>query len=132
MLHRRSQDGPLPAVRRAPTTNPILPVADMQEAISFYERLGFEVIAYDVGYAWVKHCGWEWFHLRKVGAVDHNAAGAYLHVADADAWHAAMLAASDDSIELSPLADMPWGLREYSFTDPSGNLIRIGSPSTDK
>jgi hypothetical protein len=24
------------------------------------------------------------------------------------------------------VADMPWGMREYTLTDPSGNHVRVG------
>jgi len=27
---------------------------------------------------------------------------------------------------LSPPADEPWGMREFTLRDPAGNLIRIG------
>ncbi len=127
MFHRRSREGSLPFVRRRPTTNPILPIVNMAGAAQFYEALGFEVTAYDDGYAWVKHCGWEWFHLRRVDSVAGNSASAYLHVDDAAQWRAAMVAASEDSVDLSDLVDTPWGKSEFSFTDPANNLIRIGS-----
>ena len=125
----RQHTGALPYVRCRPTTNPILPVDDMPAATAFYERLGFEVHAYDEGYAWVKHCGWEWFHLRRVDSVDGNQASAYLHVEDAEAWRTGMATASNGEIELGPLSDTPWGKREFSMTDPDGNHIRVGSPS---
>jgi catechol 2,3-dioxygenase-like lactoylglutathione lyase family enzyme len=119
--------GPLPYVGVRPTTNSILPVVDMTEATAFYRSLGFEVDAYDEGYAWVTHCGWEWLHLRRVDSVDGNRASAYLHVADADEWHAAMRAATAGEIALADPVDTPWGKREFSFDDPAGNHIRIGS-----
>lgn len=122
-----SREGPLPFVKRRPTTNPILPVNDMAGATDFYERLGFHVHAYDEGYAWVKHCGWEWFHLRRVDSVDGNRASAYLHVEDADGWRLAMDEASGGSVELGEVIETPWGKREFCFTDPAGNLIRLGS-----
>lgn len=128
LLRKGHDGGPLPYVRHRPTTNPILPVADMAEAIAFYERLGFEVHAYDPGYAWVKHCSWEWLHLRAVDSVEGNRASAYLHVTDAEAWRAGFVEASAGGIELAELADMPWGKREFSFVDPAGNLVRVGSP----
>jgi hypothetical protein len=28
---------------------------------------------------------------------------------------------------LHPIRDTPWGMREFSVVDPSGNLIRIGT-----
>ncbi len=101
----------------------------MDAAIAFYRRLGFEVVAYDGGYAWVKHCGWEWFHLRRVDSVAGNAASAYLHVDDATEWRAALTSASGGEIEMAAIETMPWGKDEFSLIDPAGNLIRIGSPS---
>lgn len=132
MLRRhRPPAGPLPAVKRRPTTNPILPVADMAAAIACYERLGFEVNAYDDAYAWVTHGGWEWAHLRLVESVEGNECSAYFHVDDAAAWHAAITnaAASSTAIEVEALTETPWGKLEFAFIDPAGNRVRIGSPS---
>lgn len=110
-----------------PSVKPILPVADLATAVDFYRGLGFDVSTYDDGYAWVNHCGWELFHLRAVPGLDPGAAAAaaYVHVDDADGWRAA-LAATGSGVEIGEVADMPWGMREFSFTDPSGNVIRIG------
>lgn len=104
---------------------PILPVAGMDEAIDFYRRLGFDVSAYDAGYAWVSHRGHEILHLRLVEDLDPamNAASCYLHVDDADAVHVAWTAAGATA---EPLADQPWGMREFAVTDPSGNRLRVG------
>ena len=114
-------------MRGQPTTNPILPVADIERAIEFYERLGFQGETYDDGYAWIKHCGWEWFHLRRVDSVQGNLASAYLHVEDADAWRHAMVESAGGMVELAEATDTPWGKREFFFTDPDGNLSRLGS-----
>ena len=127
MFRRRGPDDGLPAVRRRPTIHPILPVIDLEVAMEFYERLGFTASAYDDGYAWITHEGWEWLHLRRVDSVTGNHAGAYLHVDDADAWRDAMLASSGGAIPLDEPTDMPWDKREFSFTDPAGNLVRIGA-----
>ena len=104
---------------------PILPVADMEAAIGFYRQVGFDVASYDDGYAWVRHRGEEVVHLRNVPDLDTaaNRSSAYLHVHDANAWHEAMGAMG---ATIGPVADMAWGMREFSFTDPSGNLIRVG------
>lgn len=126
VLGPRRHTGPLPYVGVRPTTNPVLPVDDIDAAAEWYGNLGFDVHRYDDGYAWVRHCGWEWLHLRRLDGPAVGGGGAYLHVDDADAWRAAMAAASGGRAELGPLADMPWGLREFSFTDPSGNTVRIG------
>lgn len=127
--HRPSRhDGPLPYVPHRPTTNPILPVGDMPTAIEFYRALGFEVNAYDEGYAWARHCGWEFLHLRLVAGLDPtvNAASAYIHVDDADRWHAAFTTAAVVGAAIGELVDQPWGLREFELTDPAGNLVRFG------
>lgn len=125
-----AHDSPLPYMARRPTVNPILPVADMDAAIDFYRRLGFEVNPYDAGYAWVKHCGCEVWHLGTAEDldVDANASAAYLHVDDADAWQIALAASTvvTEGCVVGDVADTPWGMREFSFRDPSGNLIRVG------
>lgn len=126
---RRRKPGALPVVRQPPTTNPILPVDDIDAAAEFYTRLGLEVFRYDDGYAWVKHSGWEWAHLRRVESVVGNESSAYWHVSDVDAWWSAMRESSGGGIALPEPADMPWGQREFAITDPSGNVVRIGQPS---
>ena len=90
-------------------------------------RPDLEVEAYDDGYAWVQHRGNEMLHLRALPGLDigANEASAYLHVQHVDEWHAAMVASG----RVGDVADMPWAMREYSFVDPSGNLVRVGSNS---
>jgi catechol 2,3-dioxygenase-like lactoylglutathione lyase family enzyme len=102
----------------------VLPVTEMEPCISFYRSIGFEVVSYDEGYAWVSHLGHELLHLRHVPdlAVGMNEAACYLHVSDADAFHSAL----PDGLDAGPIADQPWGMREFALTDPSGNTIRIG------
>ena len=128
---KRRHDAPLPYVKCRPTTNPILPVSDVAEASDFYRSLGFEVVAYDEGYAWVKHCGWEWFHLARVDDLELGGgnAAASLHVEDAGEWHAAITEASAGSVDIPAPENTPWGKHEFAFLDPYGNRIRIGSPS---
>ncbi len=104
---------------------PILPVADMPTTIAFYRRIGLDVASFDPTYAWVRHRGDEVLHLRAVDGLDvaANRASAFLHVRDADAWH---VVASSSGEVVGPIEDMPWGMREFALTDPSGNLVRIG------
>src|SRR6266536_5330952 len=45
-----------------------------------------------------------------------------------DAWHARMSAAG---LPVTPLQEEPWGMREFTLTDPSGNHLRIGR-ATDR
>lgn len=123
-----NEGSPLPYVGSRPSVKPVLPVGDMTEAIAFYRRLGFDVERYDDGYAWVRTCGWEFFHL--VASPDlgsgGGAAGAYIHVSDADEWHVALTAAAGDDAAIGGVVDQPWGMREFAVTDPSGNIVRFG------
>ena len=50
------------------------------------------------------------------------------HPNDADAWHTRMSAAG---LDVTPIADQPWGMREFTLTDPFGNHVRIGRGSDD-
>lgn len=115
----------MPANRPRIVVKPILPVASMDPALAFYRQLGFDVRSYDSGYAWVLDGGEEIFHLREVAGLDAelNASSCYLHVGDADKWHAAWVAAG---VSVGTIADQPWSMREFMITDPSGNLIRVG------
>ena len=51
--------------------------------------------------------------------------GPYLIVDDVDRWHALMTAAG---IAVTGVQNYDYGMREFSFTDPDGNNVRIGSP----
>ena len=112
-------------VRSHVGATPILPVAELGPAVAFYRTLGFEVVLYDAGYAWVSHDGHEILHLRLVPDLDvgANSASCYLHVSDADALHVEWSAAGVDA---GPLEDTPWGMREFAIRDPSRNIVRIG------
>lgn len=51
----------------------------------------------------------------------------YLYVSDADALHAAWQAAGVEGRLTSPKNSL-YGLREFAYIDPDGNLLRVGSP----
>jgi catechol 2,3-dioxygenase-like lactoylglutathione lyase family enzyme len=107
---------------------PTLPVRDMAEAIRFYQAAGFDVRAYDDGFAFVHYADSSVFDLDHNDQIDpsRNGAGCYIIVPDADAWHDRLTAAA---VPVTPVADMPWGMREFALTDPSGNRIRVGHSS---
>jgi catechol 2,3-dioxygenase-like lactoylglutathione lyase family enzyme len=113
----------IPAERIVPKV--IFPVADMAAAVAFYRSLKLTVAQYDDGYAWVSHCGWEIAHLALVPDLDRvaNRTGAYFHVADAAAWHRAWQSAG---LDVGPLRDEPWDMREFALRDGDGNLLRVG------
>ena len=104
-------------------SKPILPVAQMAAAIAFYRRLGFEVRSYDRSYAWVVHSGVELFHLRLVEGLSSSPAAVYLHLREVAPWHSTW---TDSGIDVAEVEDQPWGMREFTMADPSGNLLRVG------
>jgi uncharacterized glyoxalase superfamily protein PhnB len=113
-------------------STPTLPVADLVEATSFYEQAGFGVRVYvndsnepGEGFAFVDYDGQSVFDLDVAADFDPaaNRAGCYLITADADAWHDRMMTAG---LPVTSIADQPWGMREFTLTDPSGNHVRIG------
>jgi uncharacterized glyoxalase superfamily protein PhnB len=112
------------------TSTPTLPVVDMDAAVLFYERAAFEVRRYidESGnpgdFAFVTYDDQSVFDLDVVD-IDpaRNGAGCYLIVQDADEWHTRMTSAG---LPVTPTADQPWGMREFTLTDPFGNNIRIG------
>ena len=104
---------------------PILPVTDMDRAQSFYEAAGFEVGRYDGGYAFVSWADRSVFDLGLVEGSDAGTSNAacYLIVPDPDGWHGRLLAVG---LPVGPVEDQPWGMREFTVTDPDGNRLRIG------
>jgi len=111
-------------------STPTLPVKTLSDAVNFYERAGFGVRVYTTpdgqpgDFAFVDVDGQSVFDLD-VADIDpsRNGAGCYLIVDDVEEWHANMTRAA---LPVSPLADQPWGMREFTLTDPSGNCVRIG------
>lgn len=113
-------------------STPTLPVVDLGEAVAFYERAGFGVRRYHDdqgddggGFAFVEFDGQSVFDLDVAPEIDptSNRAGCYLITDNAEAWHARMTGAG---LPITALADQPWGMREFTLTDPSGNTVRIG------
>jgi catechol 2,3-dioxygenase-like lactoylglutathione lyase family enzyme len=128
-LCRECLEGLAPQVGIVST--PTLPVSELRTAVAFYERAGFGVRVYGddldtpgEGFAFVDDDDQSVFDLDVVD-VDpaRNGAGCYLIVDDADAWHARLIAAG---IEVSPLQDEPWGMREFTMRDPWRDNVRIG------
>jgi len=111
-------------------SEPILPAQNMIATRAFYESLGFTA-----GY---HHDRYE--ILRRENLVVHlekrddlvpatNETSCYWRVADADALHDEWVLLglpSEGCPRLTAPADEPWGMREFTLKDPSGNLIRVG------
>lgn len=119
---------------------PILPSRDLPAALRFYEALGFVNVGAPPE-EWdylILTRGEAMLHLIRDPSVDplRTASSCYLYVDDADSlyrsWQAAWPALSTDEraagARLVPPQDTDYGMREMAAVDPSGNLLRVGSP----
>lgn len=104
---------------------PTLPVRDMDEATRFCETAGFDVEHYSDDFAFVHFNDQSVFDLDRIEGLDPetNHAGCYIITDDVDDWHAQFKATG---LTITPIEDMPWGMHEFTLTDPSGNHIRVG------
>ncbi len=110
----------------APDSTPILPVRDIDEAVTFYESAGFNVRRYEGGgFAFVEYDDESVFDLDLAEQIDPatNGAGCYIIVRGVDEWYAKL---ATDGLPVTTIDDMPWGMHEFTLTDPDGNHIRIG------
>ena len=109
---------------------PTLPVSDMRETIRFYEAAGFDVESYDDGFAFVHFDDQSVFDLDLTERMDPgvNGAGCYIITDDVDDWHRRFVTAG---LPVSTVEDQPWGMHEFTLTDPSGNHIRVGKNLAD-
>ena len=112
-------------------TIPILASRDIAETTRFYERLGFGVVNlyedFGPAYLVVRRDDVElhFVHSPDVDPAESHG-GCYLRVADAQAVHEDWERLGLD--QMHPPRDTPWGMREFFVVDPSGNLLRIGTP----
>ena len=113
---------------------PILPARDLAETRDFYERLGFQAAGWWPttfgGYAILRRgdLSMHFFSFKEI-VPGQNYAQCYWRVNDVDALYAEFETAGllgSGIPRLDALANRPWGMREFSIIDPSGNLVRIG------
>jgi predicted enzyme related to lactoylglutathione lyase len=111
-------------------STPILPVLDMDAAVAFYEASGFDVRRYEGGaYSFVSVDDESVFDLdtaEKPLDPSSNNAACYLVVEDITDWHTRLIGLG---LAVTEPEDKPWGMREFTLTDPSGNSLRFGRPS---
>ncbi|MFJ6634382.1 bleomycin resistance protein [Streptomyces sp. NPDC091376] len=123
---------------------PILPCHTIQPVLDFYTALGFEVAFVQKSpnpYAVVTRGGIE---LQFFGMKGYEPAASYstcyVLTDDVDSLHAAFRTALKTAYgkiptrglpRLGPLKDMSYGMRQFLMTDPGGNCIRIGQPTSE-
>ena len=112
---------------------PVLPVRDVDRALARYRAMGFVTETYqhddDVPAFYGYVCmGPTEFHVARVADLDPatTTSAIYLYVADADA----VFERWKDAVEgrFHGPEDTDYGLREFGYVDPDGNLFRVGSP----
>lgn len=105
----------------------IIPSSKLDDSEAFYKRLGFEVVS-DYGHYRILADGRGW-HLHLTLApgwpknIKDNPFGLYLYVDDVDAVAERV---SDLIIEEGAPHMKPWGTYEFSVSDPTGLLVRVG------
>lgn len=105
----------------------ILPSSDLDVSAAFYARLGLEVVS-DYGDYRILSDGRGW-HLHLTlsrgwpARIEDNPFGLYLYVDDVDAVADRV---RELIIETGAPYLKPWGTYEFSVSDPSGTLVRVG------
>ena len=116
---------------------PILPSRDLAETLAFYERLGFESRGSAPPEEWnylIIARGEVWLHFFGMPEIDPltTIAGCYVYVDDADAvfeqWRSEVEPDPATGRRIEAPTDTDYGMREFAVIDPSGNLVRVGSP----
>lgn len=104
---------------------PILPAVNLDESVTYFQRLGFTVGYDDGNYAILRRDGAE-VHLFAHRELDPltNDAGCYFRVAGIEELFTTFREAGARII--GPLETKPWCQREFTLIDPSHNLLRFG------
>jgi len=107
-------------------TIPVLPTTDLDETIAFYSRLRFTVWSRYEGDYVVLGRDLQEMHFFLMPHLDPQASfhGCYWRTEDAPALYNEFSAAGLSGLQ--NMEDKPWGMREFAFVDPHGNLIRVG------
>ncbi|GAA5051415.1 VOC family protein [Nocardia callitridis] len=128
----------------AEKTIPLLPCQTIQPVVDFYTALGFEVTFLQKSpnpFAVVERgdIGLQFFGMKKYEPSESYST-CYVLTDDVDglyeAFRAGLRAAygkipSRGIPRIGPLKDMSYGVRQFLMTDPGGNCIRVGRPTSE-
>ena len=106
-----------------------VPAKDYALSKRFYKDMGFTMASDTDGIAYF-HCGATSFLLQDF-YVKELADNFMMHmlVHDVDAWWSTLQAsnlAGNYGVQISPIVEQPWRMRDFVVFDPSGVLWRIG------
>lgn len=117
-----------PASLMASELKPFVPARDFAVSKRFYTDLGFTQVSEGGGIAAFR-LGAACFLLQDY-YVKEFAENLQLHllVKDVEAWHAHAENALKEryGVRVTSLEDQPWGMRDFTVTDPCGVCWRIG------
>ena len=108
-------------------------VRDIAKSTAFYRRLGFELVRDDGDFV---ELAWEGHRLflderGDMGSVpDTVQANVRVMVPDVDRYWE--LAAEMGARVLAPIADKPYGLRDFAIADPDGFAVRFATRLEDR
>jgi uncharacterized glyoxalase superfamily protein PhnB len=102
------------------TVAPRFIVHDLEQALTFYGQLGFKTTYHDEDFAIVERDGVD-IHLNHFpDAPKEKCSVCWIAVTKSDILYQQYL---PTSAVRSPLKAQPWGFKEFTVRDPSGNLI---------
>jgi len=110
---------------------PVLPCADVSRAVTYYRDIlgfGVKVISPDKAYAIIERDNVELHLDSPVYARDHTVGNAECYVwikGDIDALHADFV--SRGALQIHPVHDRLYAMRDFSCCDPDGNRITFGA-----
>lgn len=111
-----------------------VPARDLAQSIAFYQALGFEVPWHDEALAYVRN-GETSFLLQQFYVAEHaNNFMMHMLVHNADDWHRRVCESGvvqTFAVRLGEPEDRPWRIRDFTLTDPTGVLWRIGHNMAD-
>lgn len=104
---------------------PILPAVNYNRSLAFFKSLGFDITEYD-RYA-VMRLGGADIHLQATtDRTQSENSVCYLYVGNVDIFYSVAIARGATSRQ--PPTEREWGVRECAIVEPSGILLRIGTP----
>ncbi|MFO1482358.1 MAG: hypothetical protein U1F71_03245 [Verrucomicrobiaceae bacterium] len=107
---------------------PFVPAVSVERSAAFYRAIGFDVPWCGGDLALVRH-GTSSFLLQAFNEPSFiQNYMIHFMVEDVDAWHSHLIAlkvADEFGVTIGTPEDQPWGLRDFTLTDPSGVLWRI-------
>lgn len=104
-------------------------VEDMDQALAFYGRLGFETTYHDGGFAIVERDRVALHFNASDGPMSGHGGVCWMQVTNIEALYQAYL--PTNATASSSVQTKPWGMKEFFIRDPSCNLIIFGEPTTE-